>query len=104
MTAEKEKMTEFHFNEIRDELKRKYDPYMIERFLNIIYDEGLEAGESESISNFAEKIKEVINKSKMVYNKDLQGKKEYPVRVLDLDMLLLEIDKLVEEQSTGDKK
>jgi len=59
---------------------------------------------NKAISNFAEKIKKIINKSKMVYNKDLQGKKEYPVRVLDLDMLLLEIDKLVEEQSSGDKK
>ena len=49
MKTEKEKMTGFHFDEIRNDLKRQYDPYMIERFLNIIYDEGLEAGKAEII-------------------------------------------------------
>ena len=66
MTAEKEKMTEFHFNEIRDELKRKYDPYMIERFLNIIYDEGLEAGKAEIIKQEITLLKK-LRKSGFTY-------------------------------------
>ena len=66
MKTEKEKMTGFHFDEIRNDLKRQYDPYMIERFLKIIYDEGLETGKSEIIKQEITLLKK-LRKSGFTY-------------------------------------
>ena len=95
MKTEKEKMTGFHFNEIRDELKRQYDPYMIERFLNIIYDEGLEAEKSEVIKQ----IMEIIDNDCWEYKKNVNRELKLLVEIRELKS---KIDKLVEEQTSGE--